>query len=472
MGHRITGWKITLHPTVPGAPTVTATNDGNRVTLSWTTCDGGKDITRHEYQQRTTSGTFGSWIPIPNSGAGEVNAASYTLTGVSNPGGQIFQIRAANELGDGSESAPVSPSDRTLQVAAAILSAVRQDDPNVVVFADITDSHLGAIATLRLGYQSITALKAGDFSGLTALTRLNLPGNQISSLPDSIFVGLTALTQLFLGGNSVQPLPLTVSLKKVADGQFKAVAPAGAPFEIVLPLSVTNGTIDGDATTITIPTGRVESGPLAVTRTSGTTAAVSLDIGTLPGLPRGHFGYALAKASDLPLIAIDEAAGEQAATDFNGDGRTDFADFFLFVDAFGGADPRFDLDGSGTVDFVDFFMFIDAFNPTGQAKLAALAQELIGLPSETELAQNWPNPFNSETVFSWFMPEPGTVRVEVYALTGQRVAVLHQGRLQAGRHEIHWEGRDDESRRLASGVYLYRLKSGETVLTRRLTLLR
>ena len=463
---------MTLHPTVPDAPTVTATNEGNQVTLSWTTCDGGKDITRHEYQQKTTSGTFGSWIPIPNSGAGGVNAASYTRTGVNNPQEQIFEVRAVNELGDGSESAPVSPSDRTPQVAAAVLSAVRQDDPNVVLFADITDSHLGAITTLRLGYQNITALKPGDFSGLTALTRLNLPGNQLSSLPDSIFVGLTALTQLLLDGNSVQPLPLTVSMEKVADGHFKAVALAGAPFEIVLPLSLTNGTIDGDATTIAIPAGSVESGPLTVTRTSGTTAAVTVDIGTLPGLPNGHFGYAVVKSNDLPLEVISEATGQQATTDFNGDGRTDFADFFLLIDAFGGTDSRFDLDGSGTVDFVDFFQFLDAFDQSGQAKLLALAQELIGLPSETGLQQNWPNPFNSETVISWFLLEPGPVRVEVYSLTGQRVAVLHQGRQQAGRHQIHWDGRDDENRSLASGVYLYRLISGKTVLTRRLTLLR
>ena len=51
----------------------------------------------------------------------------------------------------------------------------------------------------------------------------------------------------------------------------------------------------------------------------------------------------------------------QASTDFNGDGRTDFVDFFLFADAYGGTDPRFDLDGNGVVDFADFFKFVDAF---------------------------------------------------------------------------------------------------------------
>ena len=51
----------------------------------------------------------------------------------------------------------------------------------------------------------------------------------------------------------------------------------------------------------------------------------------------------------------------QVTADFNGDGRVDFADFFEFVDAFGGTDPRFDLDGNGMVDFADFFEFVDAF---------------------------------------------------------------------------------------------------------------
>ena len=165
-------------------------------------------------------------------------------------------------------------------------------------------------------------------------------------------------------------------------------------------------------------------------------------------------------------------ATQAHATDFNGDGRTDFADFFLFIDAYGGTDARFDLDGNGTVDFADFFQFVDAFDKPGQAKLLAMAQELIGLPFETELQQNAPNPFNSETVISWFQLKPGPAQLEVFSLTGQRVAVLQQGQERAGLHRLHWDGRDDEGRPLASGVYLYRLVTGEAVSTRKLTLLR
>ena len=61
-------------------------------------------------------------------------------------------------------------------------------------------------------------------------------------------------------------------------------------------------------------------------------------------------------------------------------------------------------------------------------------------------------------------------RVEVFALTGQRVAVLHQGHHSAGIHGLYWDGHD-QGRPLASGIYLYRLVTAEGVLTRKLMLL-
>ena len=66
-------------------------------------------------------------------------------------------------------------------------------------------------------------------------------------------------------------------------------------------------------------------------------------------------------SSKIYAYNMPSGAAPTQATDFNGDGRTDFADFFLFADAYGGTDARFDLDGSGTVDFADFFKFVDAF---------------------------------------------------------------------------------------------------------------
>ena len=107
--------------------------------------------------------------------------------------------------------------------------------------------------------------------------------------------------------------------------------------------------------------------------------------------------------------------------------------------------------------------FLDAFWGSGKR---------VGLPDSPQLAQNAPNPFNSQTVISYFLDAPGPVRVEVFALTGQRVAVLHQGSQKAGYHRIRWGGRDAAGHPLASGVYLYRMVTTESVLTRKLTLLR
>ena len=103
------------------------------------------------------------------------------------------------------------------------------------------------------------------------------------------------------------------------------------------------------------------------------------------------------------------------------------------------------------------------------AKPVAMAE---ALPDGPQLQQNAPNPFNSQTVIPYFLLEPGAARLEVFALTGQRVATLRQGPQQAGHYRLHWDGRDSEGHPLASGVYLYRLVTPEGVLTRKLTLLR
>ena len=118
------------------------------------------------------------------------------------------------------------------------------------------------------------------------------------------------------------------------------------------------------------------------------------------------------------------------------------------------------------------------FTATGEKSALASMFDAFGsgkrvaLPDSPQLAQNAPNPFNSQTVISYFLHAPSPARVEVFALSGQRVAVLQQGLQQAGYHRLHWDGRDEAGRPVASGLYLYRLVTAEAVLTRKLLLLR
>ena len=161
---------------------------------------------------------------------------------------------------------------------------------------------LASLGTLGMTQNRLTSLPDGVFAGLASLETLVLYGNRLTSLPDGVFAGLASLELLNLTRNTTDPL--VVTLEKVGESRFKAVAPAGAPFEFVLPVSAANGSIEGDSTAIRIPAGAVESGPLGVTRATGTTAAVTVDIDSLPGLPSGHSGYALEKDGGLPRTIL------------------------------------------------------------------------------------------------------------------------------------------------------------------------
>ncbi len=193
-------------------------------------------------------------------------------------------------------------ADRTPEVRDAIVAAIADVD----TAADVTAAHLATITNLNLRGKDISELKTDDFSGLSGLENLNLYGNKLSSLPAGIFEGLTSLKVLRLGKNAVDPLPLTVSLVKVASGQFKAVVPAGAPFDLVIPVQATHGSIADGVSTVTVSRGSVASALLKVERTPGTTASVTVAIGTLPKLPRNHYGYTFVKSDDAPLVAISE----------------------------------------------------------------------------------------------------------------------------------------------------------------------
>jgi hypothetical protein len=94
------------------------------------------------------------------------------------------------------------------------------------------------------------------------------------------------------------------------------------------------------------------------------------------------------------------------------------------------------------------------------------------LPSSFSLSQNFPNPFNSETVILFALPERGEVELAVYNLAGQQVAKLVEGAREAGSYAVRWDGRDECGRELASGIYLYRLRAGKRMETRKLVLVR
>ena len=196
--------------------------------------------------------------------------------------------------------------DRTPEVRDAIVAAVQ----GVTDAANVTAAHLAAITALNLRNNGITSLKAGDFSGLSGLTSLNLYGNMLSSLSDGIFSELTSLTSLRLGGNNIDPIPIIVSLEQVSSNQYRVVIPTGAPFDVSVPIVITDGrNAPGRLDTVTVSKGSVRS---------ETTTGAYIDIGALPSLPANHFGYVLSKSATCNVtlqVAEAIAAAVPGVTD-------------------------------------------------------------------------------------------------------------------------------------------------------------
>jgi hypothetical protein len=83
------------------------------------------------------------------------------------------------------------------------------------------------------------------------------------------------------------------------------------------------------------------------------------------------------------------------------------------------------------------------------------------------LYQNYPNPFNPSTVISYQVSSVSSVRLAVYDLLGNDVAVLVHEEKSRGRYGVRLD-----ASRLSSGVYFYRLEAGSYVATKRLVILR
>ena len=88
------------------------------------------------------------------------------------------------------------------------------------------------------------------------------------------------------------------------------------------------------------------------------------------------------------------------------------------------------------------------------------------------LAQNAPNPFNPSTAIKFTIAEDSYVTLAVYDVAGRRVKTLVDRSLKANFYRVEWDGRNDEGRKVTSGVYFYRLHAGAFVQSHKMILLR
>ncbi|UCG62771.1 MAG: T9SS type A sorting domain-containing protein [Candidatus Zixiibacteriota bacterium] len=94
------------------------------------------------------------------------------------------------------------------------------------------------------------------------------------------------------------------------------------------------------------------------------------------------------------------------------------------------------------------------------------------VPSGYSLSHAYPNPFNLNTTIAYSLERRGYVELSIYNLMGQRVKTLVSDIMPAGQHSVAWNGTDFAGKVVASGVYLYQLKTGEFVDSKKLVLLK
>jgi hypothetical protein len=103
----------------------------------------------------------------------------------------------------------------------------------------------------------------------------------------------------------------------------------------------------------------------------------------------------------------------------------------------------------------------------GKDPVTAVTRSKSNIPAQYTLSQNYPNPFNPTTVIQYTIPTSGLVSLKVYNILGQEVATIFQGFRNAGSYEVNFD-----ASKLASGVYMYRLKSGTVSIAKKLVLMK
>jgi hypothetical protein len=94
------------------------------------------------------------------------------------------------------------------------------------------------------------------------------------------------------------------------------------------------------------------------------------------------------------------------------------------------------------------------------------------VPEVVDLMQNYPNPFNFRTEIRYYLPKEMEVRLEIFDILGRSIITLVDQPQSAGLHSVSWDGKSAEGTLATSGIYFYRLTTGEGVTAKRMVYLK
>ncbi len=108
------------------------------------------------------------------------------------------------------------------------------------------------------------------------------------------------------------------------------------------------------------------------------------------------------------------------------------------------------------------------YNPQNKDYITSVKEDFNSvIPVTFDLSQNYPNPFNPTTNIKFSLPKAGNIKLTIYNSIGQEVAQLVNGYKEAGNYTLNWDGSH-----LSSGIYIYRLETVNTVIAKKMTLMK
>ncbi len=195
----------------------------------------------------------------------------------------------------------------------------------------------------------------------------------------------------------------------------------------------------------------------------------------------------------LDLILVGQDLGKprptNARTDVNKDGRRNISDLVLVAQHLGelsgiSAAPSALAIGDMRLDPAMIQGWIAQAQIEDDGSLAfqqgiANLERLLALmtPRETQLLANYPNPFNPETWIPYQLSEPAEVTLRIYGVSGTLVRTLNLGHQSAGLYRsrsraVYWDGKNELSEPVASGIYFYTLTTGDFTATRKMLIMK
>ncbi|MDH4158090.1 MAG: fibronectin type III domain-containing protein [candidate division Zixibacteria bacterium] len=423
------------------------------LTLTWTAPgDDGMSGTASEYDVRYALSliTEANWnaasrvadVPAPQ-GAG--SSETLILTGLDPSTNYYFAIKTADEVPNWSSLSNVPNATTANEVTApSLIADLTLSNPTESTLtltwtAPGDDGTVGTAALYEIRY-STSVINQGNWASATPVS--GVPAPQPAGTAESIVVsGLQPSTVYYFAIKTADEVPNWSGLSNVASAQ---TAGDQIPPAAINDLQAMSGTEDGEINLVWTAPG--DDG--AVGKVLGYEIRCSKNT-----ITADNFG--LADLCENPPTPVAGGFQQTAVLSELQPGEIYYVAVRSYDDFFNPS-PISNVDTA--IAYYRFALGID--DPDNN------------LPNAFDLSQNFPNPFNPSTEISYSVPRTSHVTLSVYNIQGQLTTTLVDATQPAGNYSIAWTGDDTSGRKVASGVYFYRMQADGFSDSRKMVLLK